>query len=60
MIAHELSLLTRSISATEFPTVTAIEDDPIVGLIEGPTDLATNAEEILKQGMPSSSGWSYR
>lgn len=54
-------LVTRSkSSATEFSTATAIEDDPIVGMIKGPSDLATNAEEILKQEIQSGSGWSCR
>jgi hypothetical protein len=40
--------------------VTAVEDDPIVGLIEGTPDLATNAEDILREEVKSDSGWSCR
>jgi len=50
-------LLTRS-SSSEASTATAIEDDPIVGLIKGSPELATNAEEILKTEIQSDSGWS--
>jgi len=48
------------LSVEKVPTATAIDDDPIVGLIKGPSDLATNAEEILTQEIKPVSGWSCK
>jgi hypothetical protein len=35
-------------------------EDPLVGLFEGPSDLATRAEEILQQSSVDHSGWTWK
>lgn len=36
------------------------EDDPMIGFISGPTDLAENAEQILTDEITRRSGWTQK
>lgn len=36
------------------------QDDPLVGLFEGPADLAEEAENLLASGAQSYAGWTWK
>lgn len=64
-VANELgeSLLMESQQAASATTAEGAEDleeDPLIGLIDGSPDLANNAEEILQKEIKSGSGWTWR
>ncbi len=39
---------------------TDLDQDPLIGLFAGPTDLAAQSEEILQQGMVEKTGWTWK
>lgn len=41
-------------------TSASLESDSLVGLFAGTSDLATNAENILKQEIVEESGWTWK
>lgn len=45
-------------SSIENPPKTEI--DPLIGLFEGPADLATRSEEILPREIQDKSGWTWK
>lgn len=47
-------------SQQESPTPPEVDNDPLIGLIDGSPNLAANAEDILRKDIKSGSGWTWR
>jgi ferredoxin len=57
------SLVTEAVMLfldTQWPELYEPGPDPLVGLFAGPSDLATQAEEILEQEITEKSGWTWK
>lgn len=55
----DVVLVYQFVNSTEPPTA-SIEEDPLIGLFSGSSNLATHAEEILHEGISQPSGWTWK
>jgi hypothetical protein len=45
---------------TQVPDESVTDDDPLIGLFSGSSNLATRSEEILQQSITATSGWTWK